>query len=224
VQPLSRAGYRSLLESGVRVFEWNGPMLHSKTAVADEQWARVGSSNLNVASWLANYELDAIVEDADFARTMAKQYLEDLTNATEVRLGVRGRRTTSVPRSEPGAASRSRPLARRGGSGGRAAVGAIRLGNTVTAAVTSHRALASQDAGIVAAAGVAAIVLAAAAVVWPRLLAIPFAVLVAWIGVALLARAIGLRRESDRTGVAPASSEEPAEDVAVPPSEANMKP
>jgi cardiolipin synthase len=224
VKPLSRAGYRSLLESGVRVFEWNGPMLHSKTAVADEQWARVGSSNLNVASWLANYELDAIVEDADFARTMAKQYLEDLTNATEVRLGVRGRRTTSVPRSEPGAASRSRPLARRGGSGGRAAVGAIRLGNTVTAAVTSHRALASQDAGIVAAAGVAAIVLAAAAVVWPRLLAIPFAVLVAWIGVALLARAIGLRRESDRTGVALASSEEPAEDVAVPPSEANVKP
>lgn len=220
VRPLSRAGYRSLLESGVRVFEWNGSMLHSKTAVADERWARVGSSNLNVASWLANYELDAIVEDADFARSMARQYLEDLTNATEVLLRVRGRRTRSVARSEPGAALPSR--ARRGGSGGRAAVGAIRLGNTVTAAVTSHRALASQDAGIVAAAGGVAIVLAAAAVVWPRLLAIPFAVLVAWIGVGLLARAIRLRGESDQTRVAPAASEKPAQSAA-PPSDANVK-
>jgi cardiolipin synthase A/B len=44
-----------LLESGVRVFEWNGPMLHAKTAVADGRWARVGSSNLNVASWMVPF-------------------------------------------------------------------------------------------------------------------------------------------------------------------------
>jgi cardiolipin synthase A/B len=43
------------LESGVRVFEWNGPMLHAKTAVADGRWARVGSSNLNVASWMVPF-------------------------------------------------------------------------------------------------------------------------------------------------------------------------
>ena len=35
MQSISRAGYRPLLEAGVRVFEWNGPMLHAKTAVAD---------------------------------------------------------------------------------------------------------------------------------------------------------------------------------------------
>ena len=39
-------------------FEWNGAMLHAKTAVADHRWARVGSSNLNVSSWLANWELE----------------------------------------------------------------------------------------------------------------------------------------------------------------------
>ena len=37
LRPLSRAGYRPLLEAGVRVFEWNGSMLHAKTAVADGQ-------------------------------------------------------------------------------------------------------------------------------------------------------------------------------------------
>ena len=84
IQPFSRAGYRSLLEAGVRVFEWNGPMMHAKTAVADGSWARVGSTNLNVASWFGNCELDAVIEDESFARQMEEMYLEDLTNATEV--------------------------------------------------------------------------------------------------------------------------------------------
>ena len=54
----------------MRVFEWNGPMMHAKTAVADGRWARVGSTNLNLASWIGNRELDVIVEDEAFARAM----------------------------------------------------------------------------------------------------------------------------------------------------------
>lgn len=38
LRPLSRSGYRPLLEAGVRVFEWNGTMIHAKTAVADGRW------------------------------------------------------------------------------------------------------------------------------------------------------------------------------------------
>ena len=68
LQPLSRAGYRPLLEAGVRVFEWNGTMLHAKTAVADCMWARVGSTNLNVVSWFGNFELDVVIEDVPFAQ------------------------------------------------------------------------------------------------------------------------------------------------------------
>lgn len=206
VRLFSRAGYRPLLEAGVRVFEWNGPMLHSKTAVADRRWARVGSSNLNLASWLANYELDAVVENAGFADIMEQQYLDDLTNATEVLLlADRRRLTRCVPTSEPVA---DRPLkprwgARRGGSAGRAAVGAIRLGNTVTAAVTSHRALTSQDAGILAAAGIALLAAAIAALYWPRLFAVPFAVLIAWVGGALILRAYRLRRRRRPAAAAP---------------------
>ena len=69
-QAFSRAGYRPLLEAGVRVFEWNGSMLHAKTAVADGRWSRVGSSNLNISSWLANYELDVAVYDEGFGKQM----------------------------------------------------------------------------------------------------------------------------------------------------------
>ncbi|MDE2246563.1 MAG: cardiolipin synthase B, partial [Xanthomonadaceae bacterium] len=84
VAALSRAGYRPLLEAGIRVFEWNGSMLHAKTAVADGRWARVGSSNLNLSSWLANLELDAAIDDEDFAGLMTEQYERDLANATEI--------------------------------------------------------------------------------------------------------------------------------------------
>ena len=71
VSGISRAAYRSLLEGGVRVFEWNGSMLHAKSAVADERWTRVGSTNLNIASWLTNYELDVAIEDERLGARMA---------------------------------------------------------------------------------------------------------------------------------------------------------
>jgi len=85
VAGMSRSGYRPLLKAGIRVFEWNGSMLHAKTAVADGQWARVGSSNLNLASWLGNQELDVAIEDATFAGKLAAQYEHDLlTFATAI--------------------------------------------------------------------------------------------------------------------------------------------
>jgi cardiolipin synthase A/B len=104
LRPLSEAGYRPLLEAGVRVFEWKGSMLHAKTAVADGRWARIGSSNLNLASWMGNFELDAVIEDEAFAASMQRMYLEDLAGSTEI---VLRRRRFGVPR-------RVRRLARTG--------------------------------------------------------------------------------------------------------------
>ena len=103
IKPLSRSGYRPLLEAGVRIFEWKGTMLHAKTAVADGHWARVGSSNLNLASWMGNCEMDAAVEDAEFAQAMEAMYLEDLEIATESSSTPDGRRAapavlTGTPR------------------------------------------------------------------------------------------------------------------------------
>ena len=87
----------------MRVFEWNGSMLHAKTAVADGQWARVGSSNLNIASWLGNREIDVAVEDAGFAGQLAAQYEHDLENATEIVLAPRRRAAAGRERSaQPG--------------------------------------------------------------------------------------------------------------------------
>src|SRR5919109_1229232 len=148
LRPLSRAGYRPLLEAGARVFEWNGTMLHAKTAVADGRWARVGSTNLNIASWLGNCELDAVVEDEPFARAMEEMYLQDLTNATEVVLDAKQkvRAPGEPPHPHPGMTSR-------GGSVGRAAAGAVRISNAVGAAFTHRRVLEPVEARLTTSAG-----------------------------------------------------------------------
>jgi cardiolipin synthase len=179
LRPLSRAGYRPLLEYGVRVFEWNGPMMHAKTAVADRLWARVGSSNLNLASWLGNWELDVAIEDAAFAQEVEQMYVEDLANATEVVLSAKLR----VRR--PGRSPERRPI-RRSGSAGRAVAGALRISNTVGAAMTNRRILGIAEAGIMIGGSVALLGLAAIAIEFPRLIAIPFAVLGVWVAIALL--------------------------------------
>jgi cardiolipin synthase len=184
---LSRAGYRPLLEAGVRVYEWNGPMLHAKTAVADGQWARVGSTNLNLQSWIGNWELDVAVEDEGFAAQMERAYVDDLGRATEIVLtaGARVVRTAPRPRT---------PGARHPGSAGRAAAGAVSIGSAVGAAVTGRRLLGPTEARIMAAAGVLLLVVGALALLWPRVLAIPLGVLAIGLAANLLTRAFWLHR------------------------------
>lgn len=207
MRPLTRAGYRPLLEAGVRIFEWNGAMLHAKTAVADGSWARVGSTNLNVASWFGNCELDAVIEDADFAAKMEQAYLEDLENSTEIVLDLKRPRPRlprpRMPRGIP------RPtLLRRGehghrpigrpGSAGRAAAGALRIGNTIGAAFTDRRVLGPVEARLMTAGAAVLIGLALLFALFPRALAYPAAFLAAWGGLALLYRAYRLRSRQRR--------------------------
>jgi len=189
VGALSRAGYRSLLESGVRVFEWDGPMLHAKTAVADGCWSRIGSSNSNLASWTSNRELDVTIQDSGFAARMMAMYEQDLENATEIVLEhgkVLRPKGTRAPRSAKKGeryAGRSRLLA------GTAGVGA-----TVGAALTRHRPLGSAESAVLAAGGIFVILLALAGLLAPHLIAYPLALVGLWIGGALIARAWRTRR------------------------------
>jgi cardiolipin synthase len=91
VRNLSRIGYRDLLRSGVRIFEWDGPMLHAKSLVSDGRWVRIGSSNLNPSSLLGNYELDVLIEEPSLAEAMERQFRLDIARSREVtRRRVRG--------------------------------------------------------------------------------------------------------------------------------------
>jgi cardiolipin synthase len=84
VRNLTRIGYRDLLRAGIRIYEWEGPMLHAKTAVVDGTWVRIGSSNLNASSLLGNFELDVVIQADDLAKAMEAQYRKDLSQSLEV--------------------------------------------------------------------------------------------------------------------------------------------
>jgi cardiolipin synthase A/B len=185
VSGFSRGGYRPLLLAGIRVFEWNGSMLHAKTAVADGQWARVGSSNLNLASWLGNREIDVAIEDVNFAGQLAAQYERDLQNATEVILTPRRYR-----RSEPILANDARrPRVQRGSGGSsRAAAGALRIANSVGAALANHRVLGHIGSGPRLSNTLLLAILAAMCFVWPAWIGWPIGALLAWMALNMAVR------------------------------------
>jgi cardiolipin synthase len=185
LRPLSRMGYQPLLEAGVRVFEWNGAMIHAKTAVADEHWARVGSTNLNIASWFGNCELDAIVENDSFAREMEEMYVGDLENSAEIVLD-RGRTT-------PAYTANAHTVSHSGGSIGRAAAGVVRISNTVGAAISDRRVLEPVEARILIMASLALLTLGGLVMFLPRLFAYAVAAVSVWLAVALFCRGYRLR-------------------------------
>lgn len=185
VAALSRTGYRALLEAGIRIYEWKGPMLHAKSAVADGHWARVGSTNLNVASWLGNCEIDVAIEDDAFAALMEQQYRQDLDNATEIVLSKRRARPVAPP---PHHGLRGH------GSAGRSAVGAMRMATTLGAALGNRRVLSDTETRPLLGGALLLLAITAVAVLWPRALAWPLGALAAWIGISLAARWARLRR------------------------------
>jgi cardiolipin synthase A/B len=209
VQNMTRAGYRQLLAAGVRVFEWNGTMVHAKTAVADGKWARVGSSNLNIQSWLGNWELDVAVEDDGFAHEMEEMFLADLENATEVVLNER--HVTGVQTPAPRARTPRRGWARRGRTGRTrraAAAGAIRFGQTFGAALTARRALGAAEAGSLLWGVILLGALGFVGLQWPRALAYPLGVVFIWLALGWLIQAAKLWRHRQRD-TAPAPKTEP---------------
>lgn len=197
MRALSRSGYRPLLEAGVRVYEWNGPMIHAKTAVADGRWARVGSSNLNLASWITNWELDVVIEDAGFGEAMEQMFLQDLENATEIVLTAK--RRVFKPRRP-----RARRLRQKFGlsSSGRTAAGAVRFGNAVSAAISNRRILSPAEARIMFSAGVLLLLFAVVAILWPRWISVPLGVLAVWVAVSLFIRAYKLHQEGQQEELA----------------------
>ena len=188
IRAVSRAGFRGLLEGGVRIFEWNGPMMHAKTAVADGHWARVGSTNLNMASWIGNWELDVIAEDERFSQKMENLYLQDLAHSVEIVLREKRRVRPTAERPRVGLLQKTAS-----GSAGRAAAGVLRIGNAVGAAITDHRVLGPAEAKIMFAVAWLLVLLTVVAILWPRVLAAPITVLGGWVAISLLVKAYRLR-------------------------------
>lgn len=66
----ARALYRHFLENGVELYEYHATELHAKVAVIDDNWATVGSSNIDPFSLLLSREANVVVYDRSFSRQL----------------------------------------------------------------------------------------------------------------------------------------------------------
>ncbi|HSJ14287.1 MAG TPA: phospholipase D-like domain-containing protein [Longimicrobiales bacterium] len=80
----SQRYYQELLDAGVRIFEYQPTMLHSKHVVVDGLWSVVGSANMDVRSKELNKENVLGILDADLARQLEAAFIEDLKHSREI--------------------------------------------------------------------------------------------------------------------------------------------
>jgi cardiolipin synthase len=76
--------YAELLAIGVRVFEYTPAFLHAKVALVDDDWATVGSSNIDPLSLLLNLEANVIVRDLQFTGELALRFETAVLASQEV--------------------------------------------------------------------------------------------------------------------------------------------
>jgi cardiolipin synthase len=81
-----RAYYEDLLDDGVRIYEFQGRVLHAKTAVIDGDWSSVGSSNLDWRSVVLNNEINTVVLSGSFGQQMEAMFRDDIAQAKPIEL------------------------------------------------------------------------------------------------------------------------------------------
>ena len=86
VRRASRAKWGPLLEAGVRIYEYQPTMYHTKVLVVDDYWVSVGSANFDNRSFRLNDEANLNVFDAKFARAQAEIFNQDRARSKQVTL------------------------------------------------------------------------------------------------------------------------------------------
>jgi len=79
-----RSHYATLLQAGVKIYERQGALLHSKTAMIDGVWSCIGSTNMDWRSFLDNDEINAVVLGRDFAGQLEALFTKDLEASSAI--------------------------------------------------------------------------------------------------------------------------------------------
>jgi cardiolipin synthase A/B len=93
---LSRGFYTSMLRGGIRIFLYEGAMVHAKTATIDGIWSTIGTANVDRMSLTGNYEINMEFFDESLARRMEETFAVDCSNARELSLEEWERRSVLV--------------------------------------------------------------------------------------------------------------------------------
>lgn len=73
--------FSEVMAAGVKIYRYKKGFLHAKTLVCDDSISTVGSTNFDYRSFELDFEVNAFVYDADFARRMKETFLHDMDDA-----------------------------------------------------------------------------------------------------------------------------------------------
>ena len=76
--------YDILLNAGAEIYLYQKGFIHSKTLVADDKIAMVGTANMDHRSFDLNFEVNAIVYDETFAKELKREFYKDLKDAESI--------------------------------------------------------------------------------------------------------------------------------------------
>lgn len=105
-----RANYEDLLRGGVKLYEYQPTMVHSKTIVVDGIWSSIGTMNVDNRSMVFNDESVLMVHDSSIGKQMDAMFLEDLRFSAELKLETFLKRPLREKLLEKGAVVLSRML------------------------------------------------------------------------------------------------------------------
>jgi cardiolipin synthase A/B len=84
----SRSYYEQLLAAGVRIFEYEGGLLHTKSLTLDGEITLIGSANMDRRSFELNYENNILLHDPELTQSMRRRQEEYLRRSHPVTIEI----------------------------------------------------------------------------------------------------------------------------------------
>ncbi|MGL5041996.1 MAG: cardiolipin synthase [Culicoidibacterales bacterium] len=86
VHEMTRSYYQILLEAGVRIFEYTPGFIHAKSFVCDDQYAIIGTINVDFRSFNLNFECGVWIYNSPVVNNIKADFLTTQTSCTEITL------------------------------------------------------------------------------------------------------------------------------------------
>lgn len=86
VNNASYSYFGDILKSGGKVYLYNKGFIHSKVIIIDDKIASTGSANMDLRSFMLNFEINAFIYDKNVIQTMTEDFFEDIKNSKQINI------------------------------------------------------------------------------------------------------------------------------------------
>jgi len=82
----TRSYYQELMEAGVKIYEYQRGFIHAKVMLIDGELCSIGTANMDIRSFVQNFEINGLIYDKDTTLKLEKQFFEDIQNSRLITL------------------------------------------------------------------------------------------------------------------------------------------